>query len=677
MATDVEKLVVQLSADIKGLDRELARAAGLTNKRMREMELRQKKAAGIIKRGWSVIGGAGLAAGVAGALSAREIAQAAAEYVALQNALKVAGLEGKALNDTFATLYQIAQKNGTALGPLVTLYSQLSQSQKELGATSEQLTSFTDGVALALRVAGTDSTSASGALLQLSQAMGGAVVRAEELNSINEGARPILQAVSAGLLEAGGSVSKLRALVVDGKVSSEAFFNAFLVGMPTLQAQADKAAGTVGQATARIQNAFVVLVGKLDETTGASANAANGLTSVASVIEKLPGYIAAAAKGFESLNTWLNSVGNNPFWDKLGKMLGVDYSPEGITRNLGYSPPSAQRRGIGSDRVVGGEAVAVTPVSLADYKVPGAKQANGAKVPRRTADDRFASDIQATRDRTAALAEEQAMIGQGIAVQESRRAALDLEQAALYDLREEARRKGETDLASIQLAPEQIAKIKEVADAYGEQAAALARAEQAYGEMNDLGRDVVGGIISDLRQGTTAAEALANALDKVVDKLVDMALNSLFDTGGGGGLGGLLGSLFGGMATGGSVSGGIGHAASGGPIRGPGTGTSDSIPTMLSNGEFVVRASQARKHMGLLHALNSGRITKMATGGVVGGAPVRSGNSGAPGQLTVVVEGARGNAEIQQMVRAGVSQGLGQYDKRLPGRIQDIQYRGA
>lgn len=38
-----------------------------------------------------------------------------------------------------------------------------------------------------------------------------------------------------------------------------------------------------------------------------------------------------------------------------------------------------------------------------------------------------------------------------------------------------------------------------------------------------------------------------------------------------------------------------GHAATGGHIVGPGTGTSDSIPTMLSNGEYVIRAASAKK----------------------------------------------------------------------------------
>jgi len=44
----------------------------------------------------------------------------------------------------------------------------------------------------------------------------------------------------------------------------------------------------------------------------------------------------------------------------------------------------------------------------------------------------------------------------------------------------------------------------------------------------------------------------------------------------------------------------------GGEVRGAGTGTSDSIPARLSNGEFVVKASQAKKHKSLLETLNGG-----------------------------------------------------------------------
>ena len=48
--------------------------------------------------------------------------------------------------------------------------------------------------------------------------------------------------------------------------------------------------------------------------------------------------------------------------------------------------------------------------------------------------------------------------------------------------------------------------------------------------------------------------------------------------------------------------------AAGGPISGPGTGTSDSIPAMLSNGEYVVKAAAAKKlGRGFLDSVNAGR----------------------------------------------------------------------
>jgi hypothetical protein len=49
--------------------------------------------------------------------------------------------------------------------------------------------------------------------------------------------------------------------------------------------------------------------------------------------------------------------------------------------------------------------------------------------------------------------------------------------------------------------------------------------------------------------------------------------------------------------------------ASGGMIRGAGTGTSDSIPALLSNGEYVVKAKSVKKYgVGALDALNAGRF---------------------------------------------------------------------
>ncbi|MEB2328109.1 MAG: hypothetical protein OZ926_14800 [Pseudomonas sp.] len=60
--------------------------------------------------------------------------------------------------------------------------------------------------------------------------------------------------------------------------------------------------------------------------------------------------------------------------------------------------------------------------------------------------------------------------------------------------------------------------------------------------------------------------------------------------------------------------------ATGGLIRGPGTGTSDSIPALLSNGEYVIRAAAVRKlGKNALDLLNRGiPIPRFADGGLVG-----------------------------------------------------------
>jgi TP901 family phage tail tape measure protein len=60
--------------------------------------------------------------------------------------------------------------------------------------------------------------------------------------------------------------------------------------------------------------------------------------------------------------------------------------------------------------------------------------------------------------------------------------------------------------------------------------------------------------------------------------------------------------------------------ATGGRVRGPGTGTSDSVPIMASNGEYVLDAQTTKRALPLIEALhrNKGRIMGFANGGRVG-----------------------------------------------------------
>ncbi len=140
-----------------------------------------------------------------------------------------------------------------------------------------------------------------------------------------------------------------------------------------------------------------------------------------------------------------------------------------------------------------------------------------------------------------------------------------------------------------------------------------------------------GSIISLLTgQSTTAAAApvtittaIGTSATSIVSAIVALgtsitsALASLKLGGGLGGLGGLGGGGFLNDLGGLEVLGSLGFAT-GGQIKGPGTGTSDSIPAMLSNGEFIVNAKQSAKHLSLLSAINNGKVKKFAAGGMVG-----------------------------------------------------------
>lgn len=94
------------------------------------------------------------------------------------------------------------------------------------------------------------------------------------------------------------------------------------------------------------------------------------------------------------------------------------------------------------------------------------------------------------------------------------------------------------------------------------------------------------------------------------------------------------------------AKGGFVKAATGGAIYGAGTATSDSIPAMLSNGEYVIKAA-AVKRLGVpfLDALNQGRTPGYSVGGLVSANANRAGNGGS----TVVKQGSSATFSINAL----------------------------
>jgi TP901 family phage tail tape measure protein len=110
------------------------------------------------------------------------------------------------------------------------------------------------------------------------------------------------------------------------------------------------------------------------------------------------------------------------------------------------------------------------------------------------------------------------------------------------------------------------------------------------------------------------------------------------------------------------------HYATGGQVTGPGGPTSDQVPIMASNGEWVISADAARRYgPRAMAALNEGRalvVPRMAAGGPVRGLAVGgpatgtagSTATGATGAIQLVEQGGQTLAEVYSQTAAGVDQ---------------------
>lgn len=238
---------------------------------------------------------AGAAGALAGAFSVQAAISMADGYQRTTNALKIAGIEGEALTQVLDALYASANKNGAPIEALSTLYSRASQAAGDLGASQADLLRFSDGVATALRIQGVSATEAQGPLLQLSQALSGGIVRAEEFNSISEGLRPILEAAAAGSDRFKGSVTALRLAVMEGTVSSQEFFQIILAGMKVLEDKGAKAPLTVAGAIQTLQNQLQRYVGEAAESHGVTQALALGIKTFAENIPTVANALAVLA----------------------------------------------------------------------------------------------------------------------------------------------------------------------------------------------------------------------------------------------------------------------------------------------------------------------------------------------------------------------------------------------
>lgn len=200
---------------------------------------------------------------------------------------------------------------------------------------------------------------------------------------------------------------------------------------------------------------------------------------------------------------------------------------------------------------------------------------------------------------------------------------------------------------------EKVRLMNEALQKYDEEQQKINTISKIQQTSNQLAKDFSGAITDWITGAQSFGDAMKNILQQLIAQLIQAAIYATIVaacTGGGGGFAarwkGAFGKAF----------------ASGGSVAGPGTGTSDSVPAMLSNGEYVLNA-QAVDRLGVpfLNGLNTGRLRGFASGGLVssGGAynrpaSVGSSSSSTSNSITLNVSALDASSFADFLARGGM-----------------------
>ncbi|NKM86341.1 hypothetical protein GFL54_18950 [Rhizobium laguerreae] len=226
----------------------------------------------------------------------------------------------------------------------------------------------------------------------------------------------------------------------------------------------------------------------------------------------------------------------------------------------------------------------------------------------------------------------------------------------------------EAKRAGITLSDQELQKIREQITATQQLNATNKQAQTSTEGMQQAQQFFAQNFTSALSGLLTGTTTLEGAMQQLANSIINAALQAallgqgplagLSGDSSGGGLGGLFGMLFsakGGLATRSRMT--MLRLAGGGGVRGPGTATSDSIPAMLSDGEFVVNAGATRRNRAALEAINAGRVASLGASVGRGGAmaaPINQVSSYFAPTIPITVQ-ASGNEQTDKKMQQRLS----------------------
>ncbi|WP_147203109.1 tape measure protein, partial [Paracoccus denitrificans] len=318
MATDLEKLVVQLSADIKGYEREMRKAVGVTNRQARDIEKRflamQRNLDGIGSRAAKSL--IAPFTGIAAALGGRELIRMTGQWTDLTSRVNLAAGSMEKGNEVMRRVSEMARRTYSDLSQTAEGYLAFSTTLTELGVSTDRQLDFVESLNNALVVSGAKGQTAERVMSALSKAMALGSLQGDNLNTVIDSGGRVAQALADSM---GVTTMELRKLGSEGKIGRRELLG-ISKEMEKLRREAGEMPTTIQDGFMLLNNALLEYVGRGDDAVGMSGRIAEALTVIADNFDtvadsglKLAAVLAAGMLG--------RSIGG--MITKLGAATGV------------------------------------------------------------------------------------------------------------------------------------------------------------------------------------------------------------------------------------------------------------------------------------------------------------------------------------------------------------------
>lgn len=224
-------------------------------------------------------------------------------YTNLNNKLKLVTNTQEELNKSMEDTFKIAQRARAEWSAVNDVYSKYMSNAKTLNLTQEQSARLTEITAKAVALSGSTAEAAAGALFQYGQSLDGNILRAEEFNSLVDGAGGLLNAMAKGL---GVTRGQLRQMMLDGKLTGEVITQSLLKAGNSVDELFSKTDPTIGQSLTYLNNEIIKFVGEAGKSSGAATTLASSIKILAENLDTLTS--AAMVGGAYLAGTYIPTI---------------------------------------------------------------------------------------------------------------------------------------------------------------------------------------------------------------------------------------------------------------------------------------------------------------------------------------------------------------------------------